>query len=138
MGNDLAAIREAARGEEWSYDIFALCDEVERLRAQVAKMQVPESDLEIVNGWLVLRGAHELEYPAGAAYGAMPYSDSEPMFHLSELPGWDRDDLAAENERLRAVVAEVEKLARLLDRGLITHKEYVDVLANKRRAGGGV
>lgn len=48
-------------------------------------------NLEIVNGWLVERGAHELEYPAGAAYGFLPYSDAEPLLNLAELPGWPKD-----------------------------------------------
>ncbi len=48
----------------------------------------PTDRLEIVNGWLVERGAHPQEYPAGPAYGPQPYSDAEPILHLSELPGW--------------------------------------------------
>lgn len=56
----------------------------------------PMGNLEIVNSWLVERGAHDPEYPAGAAYGAMPYSDAEPLVNLSEVSGWptvDRDKL---------------------------------------------
>ncbi len=47
-----------------------------------------EENLEIVNGTLCERGVHELEYPAGAAYGPMSYSDAEPILDLSKIPGW--------------------------------------------------
>lgn len=47
-----------------------------------------EENLEIVNGTLCERGVHEPEYPAGAAYGALPYSDAEPILDLSKIPGW--------------------------------------------------
>lgn len=47
-----------------------------------------DSELQIVNGYLVLRGAVEPEYPAGIEYGPMPYGDAEAVLHLSELPGW--------------------------------------------------
>jgi hypothetical protein len=54
---------------------------------ETAEAPKPEN-LEIVNGWLVERGAHEPEYPAGFAYGFLPYSDAEPLVRLDTLPGW--------------------------------------------------
>jgi hypothetical protein len=76
--------------------------------SQAVEVQPPKiENLGIVNGWLVERGAHPLDYPAGAAYGSMPYSDAEPLINLSEITGWP----------LRVEVTDemVEKAARALD-----------------------
>lgn len=56
--------------------------------AWLAKLVPPLEDLEIVNGYLVARGVHPGEYPAGAAYGMLPYSDAEPLMNLAEVSGW--------------------------------------------------
>lgn len=45
-------------------------------------------NLEIVNGWLVERGAYPAEYPAGPEWGPQPYSDSEPLVRLETVPGY--------------------------------------------------
>ena len=57
--------------------------------SQPVQVEPPSvENLEIVNGWLVERGVNPRDYPAGAAYGAQPYSDAEPLVHLSKIPGW--------------------------------------------------
>lgn len=45
-------------------------------------------NLEIVDGWLVERGAYPAEYPAGPEWGPQPYSDSEPLVRLETVPGY--------------------------------------------------
>lgn len=74
--------------EDWGSHLASII--TARLRASQPVQVEPWSteNLEIVNGWLVERGAHPLDYPAGAAYGAMPHSDAEPLVNLSALPGW--------------------------------------------------
>jgi hypothetical protein len=77
---------------------------------EVKRLREPLDDLEIINGWLVQRGVHEPEYPAGVAYGPMPYSDAEPLVDLSTLSGWPditrAEKAEATIERVRALVAD--------------------------------
>lgn len=100
----LEALAEAATpGEEWRdpATVLWLIREVKRLRE-------PLDDLEIVNGWLVQRGVHEPEYPAGVAYGPMPYSDAEFLVDLSTLSGWPDITRA---EKAEATIERVRELA---------------------------
>ena len=59
--------------------------------AQLEWFRMPVENLEIINGWLVQRGAHEPEYPAGPEYGAAPYGDADLLINLATLPGWPDD-----------------------------------------------
>ena len=45
-------------------------------------------ELEAERAAVMERGVYETEYPAGAAYGPMPYSDAAPILDLSKIPGW--------------------------------------------------
>lgn len=45
-------------------------------------------NLEIVGSVLVLRDAHEPDYPGGPGYGPLPYSDALELLDLSVIPGW--------------------------------------------------
>lgn len=61
-------------------------------------------NLEIVNGWLVERGAYPAEYPAGPEWGPQPYSDAEPLVRLETVPGYDAwvADILREANRIEA------------------------------------
>lgn len=63
-------------------------DEILKALAAAGHAVLRQGELEVAGDWLVVRGAHEPEYPAGAPYGAMPYSDAEPVLNLSAIPGW--------------------------------------------------
>ena len=92
-------------------------------------MPNPKS-LEIVNGWLVERGAHLADYPAGAAYGSLPYSDAEPLVNLAELPGWP--------ETRSSTIGEVEAAAEALHYVIRGGKDFAEPWAEvteTQRAG---
>ena len=57
-------------------------------------------ELEIVNDHLIARGVYPEEYPAGEAYGALPYSDAEHLVNLREVSGYRTE------EQIRAALAE--------------------------------
>lgn len=56
--------------------------------AWLAKLAPVHENLQIVNNYLVERGVHPGDYPAGPEYGMMPYSDSEPLTYLPGVSGW--------------------------------------------------
>ncbi|XBH22910.1 hypothetical protein V5R04_06765 [Jonesiaceae bacterium BS-20] len=70
-------------------------------RAEFARWQAQQqepnanTELEIVNGYLVSRGVHAPEYPGGPERGMLPYSDAEPLLNLSKISGWPQGELAA-------------------------------------------
>ena len=66
-------------------------------------MTEPTDAYEIVNGWLVERGAYPVDYPAGPEWGPMPYSDAEPIVQLDTVPGWSTLVAEIKAEALRDV-----------------------------------
>ncbi len=97
-------------------------------------------NLEIIGGWLVERGVHPGEYPAGAAYGMLPDSDAEPLMDLSKIPGWPEarevTDLKAELLKLASeeswcgectLADDVEKL-------LLSADEYAALISDREEA----
>ncbi len=119
--NLVAELRDIAEG--WALTnrgqrIVAAADRIEKQAAEIERLKTAPGNLEIVNGWLVERGAYELDYPAGAAYGAMPYSDAEPLIQLSIVPSYPDEekwgvalaDATTRAERAEAKFAEVREL----------------------------
>ena len=86
------------------------------LAEQLWRMRFHDNDsLEIVNGWLVERGAHEPNFIPN--YGYEPYTDAEPIVDLSKVAGWDDPDT------LRATIdRQAETLRRVRERA----NDYAD------------
>ena len=80
------------------------------LAEQRWRMRFPDNDsLEIVNGWLVERGAHEPNFIPN--YGYEPYTDAEPIVDLSKVAGWDDPDtLRATIDRQAEALREVREV----------------------------
>lgn len=72
---------------------------------------IEDGDLEVVNDWLVLRGAHEAEYPAGPEYGPYPYSDADPIVELSKVAGYPPVPTIAEMDAMVEAAAEAAFLS---------------------------
>ena len=75
-------------------------------------------ELGIVNDHLIARGVYPEEYPAGEAYGALPYSDAEHLVDLREVSGYRTE------EQIRAALA--EELRKQLPEALVVDAGNVD------------
>lgn len=107
MSIDREALRQAAwyaftntpKGNDHAAFMAAL-DRYEELSAAPVEGKAgwDPDNLEIVNGYLVERGALPLDYPAGPAHGARAYSDAEVILRLSDIPGWQESRKVAQKE----------------------------------------
>lgn len=50
--------------------------------------EAPTPEYQVMNDYLVIRGAHEPEYPGGPEWGMLPGSDAEPLCNLAEVDGY--------------------------------------------------
>lgn len=98
-------IKHQNRGESlWGSGVTAMVskllnDAADALLAPAPQPAAPDpANLEIVNGWLVERGAHPSDYPGGAEWGPMAYSDAEPLVRLSDLSGWPAPQPATDTD----------------------------------------